>query len=267
MYNKKDYKNKSSNSDNHKIHTDSSSEDSSSISEQTETDMRLILNSSDSDSSESPKEIIFYRPIKKNRNNNNINNPNNNINDPKNIYTIINSNNNIFNDDSNYIGSDHIIKNNTMCNPEDKLNKYLLLSSLEILCYEIIIPFYEDMNGNRKALGIPYLGLSLKFPNYMFHVMSYKWDQYRNTGIWGMIIYKLPNVPEELLMKSFRTKMWMQYYSSYIINSQNFTEEQRIINIQFNQKINFENLLNETNKYTTGYNISIRYDEIIKRKY
>ena len=123
------------------------------------------------------------------------------------------------------------------------------------------------MNGNRMAMGVPFLGISLKFPNYMFHVMSYKWDQYRNTGMWGLMIYKMPNIPEELLMKAFRTKMWLQYYQSYIMNSQNFTEEQRMINMQFNQKINIENLIDQSNKYTIGYKISIRYDEIIKRKF
>lgn len=156
------------------------------------------------------------------------------------------------NDDIPYLG---MFDNNKpyQCNPENYINTEIILTSDEILCFEIIIAYFVNNYNQRDCINIPYLGLSRKFPGYMFYVKSYMWDTYKKTGIYTLIIYKMPNVPKEVLVKAFRTPMWIQYYSYYITSYSNyFSDYSRESIYSFNRMYNIEEMMIESERQQSG---------------
>jgi hypothetical protein len=160
--------------------------------------------------------------------------------------------------------SDSLSEQN-MCNPEYFLNKVAKLTSEQILCFQIIIPYYKDAHGGKKHIDIPFIGISLKFPNYLFYVKGYTFNTMRKTGIYELIIYKMPNIPQNILLGAIQTPMWIEYYSSFIRHI-NVVSDDKIEDIlNFNQLINFEHLVQSAPR-TSNY-ISINYDDIIQNIY
>jgi hypothetical protein len=178
-----------------------------------------------------------------------------------------NTNNNVFiGNSSNTIKfNNQYIHSNYNCNPEEHLNKVLYLTADQIYCFRIIIAYYINNNGHKNAIGIPYLGISLKFPNYMFYIASYKFDSKKNIGIYELIIYKMPHISYEILNKALSTHMWIQYYDSFIRHMNYITENQRITIMNFNQKINYERLISLYNN--VNHTIDINYNYIIAETY
>jgi hypothetical protein len=148
-------------------------------------------------------------------------------------------------------------------NPKN-FNKLLYLTTEEILFYEIIIPYYKDNLGVTNAIDIPFLGISLKFPNYMFDVESYRFDNTRDTGIFGLTIYKIQNIPQQILDRAFQTSMWLQYYHSFTSKIHYFKYEKNAVN-KFIQNNNLVTLMVDANQITKDkIKISINYERILK---
>ena len=154
-----------------------------------------------------------------------------------------------------------MLDNNTsyQCNPEYYVNKESFFTSDEILCFEIIIAYYVDNYNQRKVIDVPFIGLSAKFPGYMFYVKSYMWDYTTNKGVFSIIIYKLPNIPRDLFIVACRTPMWLQYYQYYIVNlSRYFNPREYALISNFNATYNMNQLILDSERNMYG-RIMINY--------
>jgi hypothetical protein len=154
-----------------------------------------------------------------------------------------------------------MLDNNTpyQCNPEYYVNKESFFTSDEILCFEIIIAYYMDNYNQRKVIDVPFIGLSAKFPGYMFYVKSYMWDYTTNKGVFSVIVYKIPNIPRDLFITACRTPMWLQYYQYYIVNlSRYFNPREYTLISNFNSMYNMNQLILDSERNMYG-RIMINY--------
>jgi hypothetical protein len=149
------------------------------------------------------------------------------------------------------------------CDPEDYVNRVSRLTSEQILCFEIIIGYYKNAHGHKNVIGIPFVGISLKFPNYLFYVKSYEYNVIRLTGIYELIVYRMPLIPQKLLIQAINTPMWVQYYDSFYKHTNILNNLQQVTLSEFNEILGLENLMANLDSSISTNKITINYDSIM----
>jgi hypothetical protein len=180
-----------------------------------------------------------------------------------------NSNNNISNitNISNLPYGINNLPNNLLaaysCDPEDYVGRVSRLTSEQILCFEIIIGYYKNTSGHKKVIEIPFIGVSLKFPNYLFYVKSYAYNAVRSTGIYELIVYRMPIISQKLLIQAINTPMWIQYYNSFFKHTNILNHSQQVNLIEFNEIIQLDILMSNLGSNIHNNKITINYDAIM----
>ena len=149
------------------------------------------------------------------------------------------------------------------CDPEDYVSRVSRLTSEQILCFEIIIGYYQNAHGQKNVIGIPFVGVSLKFPNYLFYVKSYEFNALRSTGIYELIVYRMPIIPQKLLIQAINTPMWVQYYHSFFRHTNLLNHQEQVNLIEFNEVMQLDNLMSNLDYNIPNNKITINYDAIM----
>ncbi len=140
-------------------------------------------------------------------------------------------------------------KTSDKCDPKKYLDKPK--PAPEIICYQIIIPYYKE-NGvkYRSSIeGFPLLGVSLKFPNYLFNITSFN----SSSQIYSMQVFPKNAVLPEIIQTAMEKPMWIQYYLSFLRNQKSSLELYSLA-----REYDMESKL----KNDPNINIDIDYDKI-----
>jgi len=98
----------------------------------------------------------------------------------------------------------------------------------------------------------------------MFYISSIRFDITVTAGtIYGLTIYKIPDIPQEILDKAFLTPMWLEYYFSFIQYIHKFENLDKNYLYDFNGKKKIEEHV-MGNKQINKDEISINYERILK---